>query len=1359
MANIFKNLYAGALSLVTGKEEDEDPRDTLRKQQRRATLERLPGGEQTTLGQFPKAVKNIAKGVAQGFARNVASAGLTAIGGQKEVEIKNKGGGVPGSVGRMVFGEPGIPLKSIETRIAEGEIKAKDIGKALQKGDIETFLSPNKQVRLGQLLVKSSDPNSGVGGLSPAGFLVGGMIFADFTPLGGGNRGLKLLANADNVTDVIGLLKKTGMADDVVKQIAPRIASETDEKIIRGILDEAKKSSPKTFPLDNGGSIHVPGNKQIQSPQLTRQIEQRLSKTNTLESPFDLSPAIRNQEDLGSLRDFSDLVYNPKGFSQDISFQERVVTDAKNIFERYGIDPNQSDKNLARYASEIFEADGKIPDKYRTLLPKQKVAGTPEFTKDSLGRFTGSKGTTRDINNEAGFIQPEEILESGRRLFRKLTGGQDESSSTVDMLSGRVQLGKNPTEQELQLLDPRTPLPLTDKTLIALKQTPHKGASETISKQVKDSPDNVSRVGQSLREVKTRLLEYVQNTDERVRQLVGRSDVIIDDASDPYLKMTLYPGRVGNKIQEANQQTKEIVQQISQSGLSRREISDYLVALHAPERNAVLGDGASGVTTAEAQQVLELVDNLPEGKVIKEIAGKVQAINNQTLDILRESGVISDNLYKTLRSKYKNHVPLNRIMDESDNIGQVLSGSGYDVRGTGIKTARGSDLEVADVLTNVITNYEQAVLRAEKNIVDQATLAFVRNNQDVVGDLLKVVKPKTVGKTFDDKMIFETTNDPNMIQLYEHGKKIWIKVEDPNLAVALRGVGKEKLGTMLNAVGTFTRLYSGLATRFNPEFFLPNKLRDLQETAVYLASQKDVGFKGALKAVGRDPYSIRDVVNSLIGKDTEGTRLYKELKELGGTTGGFGLSTRKKVELDIDKMEDLVNSKTKGVANRLVEYIDNWNEIFEDSTRLSVYKQALSQGISKDRASAMAKEASINFNRMGQGGPIINALWMFSNASIQGSTKMIRALKNPKVLGAVTVTVGTSVAVVNQFNDQVDPEWRNKVSKWDRLNGLPVVIPSTDDNFRYFTIPVSWGIKPIKVMADYTYDAVSGQEFHPQRMIEDTITAIAEAYNPAGGSDLVSSLVPTILDIPVELARNTSWYGGKIKPDYDPNAPNDIRYFSSLSDTATGRASINVSEFLQDNLGASVSPADIKYAFDQYVGGTGRSTQKIANVFGQVTGDKLPLDEYPLISRFYRERTAEEVGAGTGGDVEEIKVLLEKQDREKFKINKEAEKIHSNLKSLSPEQANIKVKEIKQSNPDVYKKIKEIANEEKLGLNYQDKLIKGLGVDNGERAKYIFSQVNKLQTSEEKNEYIKELKRKKLVSDTVIKQLKKLNQL
>src|SRR5690606_3559935 len=107
-------------------------------------------------------------------------------------------------------------------------------------------------------------------------------------------------------------------------------------------------------------------------------------------------------------------------------------------------------------------------------------------------------------------------------------------------------------------------------------------------------------------------------------------------------------------------------------------------------------------------------------------------------------------------------------------------------------------------------------------------------------------------------------------------------------------------------------------------------------------------------------------------------------------------------------------------------------------------------------------------------GPVVNALYMFSNASIQGSAKMLRSLRNPKVASALGVTLAASVAAVSEWNDRIDPEWRDKVTKWDRLNSLTVLLPSDDGGVRYVAVPVSWGIKPLHVIASQAYDIASG---------------------------------------------------------------------------------------------------------------------------------------------------------------------------------------------------------------------------------------------------------------------------------------------
>ncbi len=1015
--------------------------------------------------------------------------------------------------------------------------------------------------------------------------------------------------------------------------------------------------------------------------------------------------------------------------------------------------------------TEIFK---NAPDDLVNEIAKRfSKINDPKVIQNELDEFKKISDQKIPLEKQVDVLDEGSLIHDQRTLLEKAPKAKTPETE--------VPAGLDLSGQPLQSSSQKRGLPQSQEGLELQSQTSNRlynedpkitKAIEETAKTIKEPVSKVKNVVNAVQEMKVKTLEFVQNEQERVRQLVNRKDVVVDDVSDPYLKATLYPGRVATKIQEGKNEAEAIIKEAAKMAdefktdlqSARKEINDYLHFKHAPERNAALGEKAAGVTTRAATKGLKKIENSPQGSKIKELAERASRLNEQTLDLLKNSGVISDELYSTLRTKYKNHVPLNRIFEETNDIGSVISGKGFDVRSSGIKKAKGSERQVDDILENIVVNYEQAVLRSEKNIVDQATLTFVRNNKDTLGHLFEIKKPKAIGKTFDGKMIMESTTDPTILQLFENGKPVWIKINDKNLAIALKSVGREKVPVYLRAVASFTRLYSGLATRFNPEFALPNKIRDLQETAVYLASQKEIGFKGAAKTVTKDvlQQNTKAVLDSIRGVDSEGARLYRELQEMGGTTGGFGLSTKKNVSLDIEKMEKLATSKTKRVADNLIEYVDHWNTIFEDSTRLSVYRQALEQNLSKERAAFLAKEASINFNRMGKGGPVINALYMFSNASIQGSVKMIRSLKNPRVLGATMLAVGSSVAAINEWNDRIDPEWRDKVTKWDRMNGLPLVLPNQDgEGVKYITIPVSWGIKPIKVMADYAYDTLSGYEFDIKKFMEDSTTAILEAYNPVGGADLMSAVTPTVGDIPLELSRNQSWSGAKIRPDFDQNAPSDIQYFQSQRETKTGQVAISISEILQSRAEISISPANIKYAFEGYAGGVGRAGSKIVNtILGAFSDSPAPVDEYPILSRFYRERTEEEVGSGSGGDTEDIKRLLEEQSRERFKIKEEAEKTFEDLSKLPKEEANTRAREIKKENPELFDKLRDIKEEKELGLNYTERLMKQLGVENGERAKYVFTQVSKLKTREEKNEYIRNLKQKKVISDRVFEQLK-----
>lgn len=1036
-------------------------------------------------------------------------------------------------------------------------------------------------------------------------------------------------------------------------------------------------------------------------------------------------------------------------------------------------------------------------------------------------------------------------------------------------------------------------------------------------------------------------VEALQDNLYRVRRLVQNPNVKVTDDTDPYLAELLFHGRVGARLQEGRDTfikiDKDIIDTAKRVGVSDADmtllVNKFLHARHTPERNLKLGDGAAGLTNDEALSIIEDINALPYSDEVKRIADDVAAMNFKTPEILRESQVLGEDAYTAMRTAYANHVPLQRVLKDDQDVMQALTGRGFDVKSTGIKRAKGSQRQVADILANVVTNYEQAIIRSEKNRVDLALLQFARDNQNL--GLFTEIKPKAIGVKFGsdslvvkpkaegisdeaimgenyelfvksgfflreesldvaqladnldqmevmlqikkealdsnpaaelskfaarrgdfkgelpevigsqgrytgrfsrrgdefagdlgydtteeareafnqfkvekeqydemlkdyrkmkstfsevtksekasekaaraeykkqiaalnkeaqekwgtrggDKFIYEQINDPRVLTLRENGKPVNLLIADEKLAVALKGINRQYLPAFTRFVGAFTRLYSGLQTRFNPEFAFPNKIRDLQEAVVYAGSRGELGFRGGVRGA-MDQRAYLDVLEGIRGADTEGARLYKQMIEDGGTTGGLSLSTREQVELDIAEIRKTNRSNPRRAARMFIENIDNFNTVFEDSTRLSLYKEALRRGVSRKRAAEIAKEASVNFNKFGTGGPVLNALWMFSNASIQGTTKMLRAMKNPKVAAAVSTAVGSAVWATGEWNDTVDPQWRDKVTAWDRTNALIVVLPpdAEETQFNYIAIPVGWGIKPIKVSMDYAYDAVTGNAKSVTEVMNGIGAAVVNSYNPLGGTDMFSAVTPTILDLPAEIARNKAWHGGKIMPDWDANAPDSIRYFSSLTDNTTGNIAVQASEGLS-GIGIEVSPASMYYAYQGYVGGAGRTATDVVNTMITLGRGELPEEkDIPVWSRFVKVRDNEEIGAASQ-EYEAIKEKLSEQSRERFYLKQEAENSYQQLSQLDPAEAAVVFEEIATADPDLAKEIAAIKTEQEMGVTYTQRLIKQLGVANGERAKYVYEKFNSLETDEEKAALWDEYVQKKIITEEVAEQL------
>jgi hypothetical protein len=181
------------------------------------------------------------------------------------------------------------------------------------------------------------------------------------------------------------------------------------------------------------------------------------------------------------------------------------------------------------------------------------------------------------------------------------------------------------------------------------------------------------------------------------------------------------------------------------------------------------------------------------------------------------------------------------------------------------------------------------------------------------------------------------------------------------------------------------------------------------------------------------------------------------------------------------------------------------------------------------------------------------------------------------------------------------------------------MLPSSEGS-KYITIPVSWGLKPIKVIADQTYDVATGKSGDAYETAGKIASSFVDAYNPVGGTDMTSAITPSPLDVPVEIARNQKWSGSMIRNDKEL-VPNHQNYFSSLNNSLLGKASIATTEKVAESTGnkISINPADMAYALEQYIGGAGRSAERFGStIVNTLQGKATEVKNIPFVNRFVK---------------------------------------------------------------------------------------------------------------------------------------------
>lgn len=191
--------------------------------------------------------------------------------------------------------------------------------------------------------------------------------------------------------------------------------------------------------------------------------------------------------------------------------------------------------------------------------------------------------------------------------------------------------------------------------------------------------------------------------------------------------------------------------------------------------------------------------------------------------------------------------------------------------------------------------------------------------------------------------------------------------------------------------------------------------------------------------------------------------------------------------------------------------------------------------------------------------------------------------------------------------------------------------------------------------------------------------------------------------------------------------------------------------------GYTATPANIKK--NQTINGVETIIdQKQINDFKKQFGeDSLDKLKTLIESRDYKNSSDEDKANMIDSVVSEAKRIAKIKVLGEEGSNKDQARIlHEELKKLPKDEANAVAEEIRSRDKKVFESLKSVVMEEKAGITPKDKQLRSLGVENGERARTIYDEVTKLNTKEEKNSYIEELRKKKVISDAVMKQLRQI---
>jgi hypothetical protein len=625
----------------------------------------------------------------------------------------------------------------------------------------------------------------------------------------------------------------------------------------------------------------------------------------------------------------------------------------------------------------------------------------------------------------------------------------------------------------------------------------------------------------------------------------------------------------------------------------------------------------SGMTTAEAQAILAK----SKSPSYERLSKAMRQIQRRKLELGVTYGLMSKAQADAWQNKYgPDYVPLKTtILDPNE---QYLGGSGFVIRGPESKAAKGRATLADDILGHAVTDYSAMVARGMKNMVGNAFYKMAVEN------------PNAAWTAYESRDDVPTERVSRLFVTKINGEEKIMTINNAEMVRAMRNMDMADMGRGLAFASMASRMFTKLQTAWNPAFIGPNFVRDLGLALTLTGVDESTG--AAWRVAKNIPAAVATIFAEQFNRGAGSLdREYRELQQQGGLTGYAQYysvtDAAKALELEAGRLRNGTSMPVQYLKG-LAGVMEKLNAVAERATRLAVYKEARDRGLSQMKAAEVAVNITVNFSRRGNATPVMNTLYPFFNASIQGVDNLSKRMfwserstprQKRRMMAAIAgiSTLGYIFSAIARGAGGDDEDGENaykQVPEYDLSKNMIIMAPDGTGNRA--VLPLPWGLS-LAYFAGVQAERMAAGDEDEREAAGRLLKATIENISPINGATWSQAIAPTLVDPIVQIAENQNFAGAKIMPDRNPYdktpLPDSQLKFKTVNPVASWAA-----ETMNDMTGGSarrpgvvdVSPESIEHLAKFAGGGAGSYIYGIGNGLAKMFADQeMTIEEAPAV--------------------------------------------------------------------------------------------------------------------------------------------------